>query len=30
MNLLDFSVYFPGEESCIENFKTQRENLGAV
>lgn len=30
MNLLDFSNYFPDEESCIEHFKTQREKLGIV
>ena len=30
MNLLDFSNYFPNEESCIEHFKTQREKLGIV
>ena len=30
MNLLDFSVYFPNEETCIEHFKTQREKLGIV
>lgn len=30
MNLLDFSNYFPSEESCIEHFKAQREKLGIV
>ena len=28
MNLLDFSSYFPNEESCIEHFKLQREKVG--
>lgn len=28
MNLLDFSNYFPNENSCIEHFKLQREKLG--
>ena len=30
MNLLDFSSYFPDEESCVEHFKTQREKLGLI
>lgn len=30
MNLLDFSNYFPNEETCIEHFKLQREKLGIV
>jgi len=30
VNLLDFSNYFPSNESCIEHFKTQRENIGVV
>lgn len=28
MNLLDFSDYFPNENSCIEHFKLRREKLG--
>ena len=28
MNLLDFSAYFPDEESCIKHFKSQREQIG--
>jgi ribosomal protein S27E len=28
MNLLDFSSYFPNEDSCIEHFKSQREKVG--
>lgn len=30
MNLLDFSTYFPDEESCVEHFKMQREKLGVT
>ncbi len=28
MNLFDFSYYFPDEDTCIEHFKVQREQLG--
>ena len=28
MNLLDFSIYFPDEDTCIKHFKAQREQLG--
>jgi len=28
MNLLDFSTYFPDEESCKKHFKNQREQIG--
>jgi transposase-like protein len=30
MNLLDFSSYFPDEDTCIEHFKAQREKIGVV